>query len=236
MIFHLTVIVVLLFHQMNIAKEREESFVIDFSKQEEIEKMEKEMKELEEELERRQNMRDEVLKNLEKKLADAPAKGSNIKNIAVNAGGPLKDDRGTDVEQLYKDAADLAKNMKNYKSDIIDDARDETVELPGKDNGKKNGASYTGPSILEYKLGDRSATYLPVPAYTCYEGGTVKVIILVNRQGTVIKEWIDEAGTNTRNKSIRNAALTTAHRSRFARSNNDPEKHEGYIIYQFIAQ
>ena len=181
-------------------------------------------------------MRDEVLKNLEKKLAETPAKGINLKSLAVNAGGPLKDDRGDDGEQLKKDAADLAKKMNNYKSAIKEDARDETVEQPGQEDSKSKEATYSGPSVLEYKLGDRSATYLPIPAYTCYEGGTVKVMILVNRQGTVIKTWIDEAGTNTKNKSIRNAALNTAKISRFTRSNNAPEKHEGYIIYQFIAQ
>ena len=50
MIFHLTVIVVLLVQQIDIARQREESFVIDFTKQEELERQEKELAELQEEL------------------------------------------------------------------------------------------------------------------------------------------------------------------------------------------
>ena len=38
MIFHLTVIIVLLLYQIDATVRREESFVIDFSKQEEIER------------------------------------------------------------------------------------------------------------------------------------------------------------------------------------------------------
>ena len=47
MIFHLTVIVVLLLYQIDATVRREESFVIDFSKQEEIERQIKEMEEME---------------------------------------------------------------------------------------------------------------------------------------------------------------------------------------------
>ena len=46
-IFHLTVIIVLLLYQIDATVRREESFVIDFSRQEEIERQEREMEELE---------------------------------------------------------------------------------------------------------------------------------------------------------------------------------------------
>ena len=49
MIFHLTVIIVLLLYQIDATVRREESFVIDFSKQEEIERQIKEMEEMEKE-------------------------------------------------------------------------------------------------------------------------------------------------------------------------------------------
>ena len=49
-IFHLTVIIVLLLYQIDATVRREESFVIDFSRQEEIERQEREMEELEKEL------------------------------------------------------------------------------------------------------------------------------------------------------------------------------------------
>ena len=42
-IFHLVVIIVLLAYQIDATLKREESFVLDFSKQEEIEKLQKEV-------------------------------------------------------------------------------------------------------------------------------------------------------------------------------------------------
>ena len=174
MIFHLTVIIVLLLFQIDATIRREESFVIDFSKQEEIERQQKEMEELEKEI----SKMDAIRKKLEERIsASAP-----VKNIAVDR-GYLKDDRGTDAEQLYKDAERLAQDLKNgQKSNAIEeDAREETVDLGGKSGSKKDQESvYTGPSVLSYKLDGRKASYLPVPAYKGYSGGDVTVTIVVN--------------------------------------------------------
>ena len=134
-IFHLTVIIVLLVQQMHIATQREQSFVMDFTKYEELEKQEKEMEELLKELEKKED----ILKKLEEKLAAAPSQSSDVRNLAVNAGGQLKDDRGTDADQLYKDAARLDAQLKNgQKSAIHEDAQNETVELPGQSSSNKN--------------------------------------------------------------------------------------------------
>ena len=65
MIFHLTVIIVLLLYQIDATVRREESFVIDFSKQEEIERQQKEMEELEKELSKLEAIR----QRLEEKIS-----------------------------------------------------------------------------------------------------------------------------------------------------------------------
>lgn len=232
MIFHLTVIVVLLIYQVDILKQREETFVIDFSKQEEIEQMEREMAELQEELQKQED----ILKKLEEKLANAPSDNSQgVRNLAVNTSGPLKDDRGTDAEQLYKDAERLARNLKNgQKSDIGEDARNETVDTgTGKDD--KNQKSYSGPSVLSYTLDGRQATHLPIPAYRCYGGGQVTITIYVNRNGQVVNAKVNEA-VSAADKCLRDFALRAARQSRFSRSNSAPERQVGEIVYQFIAQ
>ena len=101
MIFHLTVIIVLLLYQIDSTVRREESFVIDFSKQEEIERQIKEMEEMEKEIAKL----DAIRQRLEEKISGT---STPVRNIAVDNSGPLKDDRGTDAEQLYKDAERLA--------------------------------------------------------------------------------------------------------------------------------
>ena len=232
MIFHLTVIVVLLIQQLDIAKQREESFVMDFTRQEELEKQEKEMEELLKELEKKED----ILKKLEEKLANTQSKTSDIKNLAVNAGGQLKDDRGTNADQLYKDAKALDAKLKNgQKSAIHEDAKNETVELPGQSKDNKNAKEYSGPSVLSYTLDGRTATHLPIPAYRCYGGGQVTVIIQVNRQGLVMNAQINETVSAT-DKCLREYALRAVRQSKFSKSNTAPERQTGEIVYQFIAQ
>ena len=100
-IFHLTVIIVLLLYSIDSTLRREESFVLDFSKQEEIQRKQKE-----------EVMKQDINKKLEDMLAAARQQNSReIKNIAVDAGSRLKDDRGTDADKLYKDAEKLAKAL-----------------------------------------------------------------------------------------------------------------------------
>ena len=232
MIFHLTVIVALLSHQMNIAMQREQTFVIDFTKQEELERKEKEL----EELKKEKDMREEILKNLNRRLADTPQLASEIKNFAVNSGKPLKDDRNTDLDELNKLAKEVqAKVKEGQKSAIEEDAVNETVEHPGPSGNDKEKKEYSGPSVLSYFLEGRSATHLPIPAYRCYGGGQVTVNIQVYRQGRVQNAWVSESVSST-DRCLREFAMRAARQSRFTRSSTAPELQEGHIVYQFIAQ
>jgi hypothetical protein len=139
-----------------------------------------------------------------------------------------------DAEQLYKDAEKLQENLKKgYKSDIIEDDGDEGVQTPGKDSGPKE--SYSGASVLRYTLDGRTATHLYIPAYKCYGGGEVTVIIQVNRQGMVLNAQVNENISAT-DKCLRESALHAARQSRFSKSSTAPERQVGEIVYQFIAQ
>lgn len=232
MIFHLTVIVVLLIQQLDIHREKEEVFVMDFTKWEELEKQEQELLEQIEELKRQED----ILKKLDQKLANAPSTSTGIRNMAVDASGHLKDDRGTDADQLYKAAADLEAALKNgQKSAIQEDAQNETVEMPGQSGSNKEGKEYSGPSVLSYTLDGRKATHLPIPAYRCYGGGQVTVIIFVNRNGNVVNAQINET-VSANDRCLREYALRAARQSRFTKSSTAPERQTGEIVYQFIAQ
>ena len=89
-IVHLAVIIVLLLGQIGYAVQRENSFVLDFTKQEEQERIEKQ-----EELSRT------ALAQLEDLLA--AARTQPVRNVTVNR-SQLRDDRNTDADQLYRDA------------------------------------------------------------------------------------------------------------------------------------
>ena len=229
-IFHLTVIVVLLLYQIDATVRREESFVIDFSKQEEIERQIQEMEEMEREIAKL----DAIRQRLEEKISGS---STPVRNIAVDRGGPLKDDRGTDAEQLYKDAERLAQELKNGQSNAFEESySDDTVDMgSGKQSESRTESTYSGPSVLSYTLDGRKASKLPIPAYRCYAGGEVTVIIVVNPQGMVIGAEVKDDISST-DQCLRNFAVRAARLSRFSQSSTAPARQTGEIVYRFIAQ
>ena len=225
-IFHLTVIIVLLLYSIDTTLKREESFVLDFSKQEEIERKEKE-----------EVFKEDISRKLDEMIAAARSSSAPIRNIAVDAGNTqLKDDRGTDAEQLYKDAARLAKELKNGQKDAIEeDARDETVQMQHQKKSDENKKEYSGPSVVSYTLDGRKASHLKIPAYRCYGAGDVTVIITVNNAGQVVGAKVMDA-VSSDDQSLRNFAVRAARLSRFSASQTAPPNQTGEILYRFIAQ
>lgn len=224
-IFHLVVIIVLLAYQVDSALRREESFVLDFSKQEEIERRQKE-----------EIFKEDISKRLDELIAASRQESGELRNIAVDAGSPLKDDRNTDADELYKDAERLANELKNGRNAGLEDAREETVELQEsnkkKDEKKKE---YSGPSVLSYNLDGRKASRLKIPAYKCYGAGDVTVLISVDPQGNVVgAKVMDEISSS--DPCLRNFAIRAARLSKFSASTTAPARQNGEILYRFVAQ
>ena len=224
-IFHLTVIIILLACQIDNQLKKEESFVLDFSRQEEIERR------LEE-----QAFKEDISKRLDELIEMSRRSSEPIRNIAVDAGSTLRDDRNTDVDQLYKDAERLAQELKNGQSAVEEDARNETVELPSqKKESEKEKKEYKGPSVLSYTLDGRKASHLNIPAYRCNGGGDVTVIITVNPQGQVVNAKVMEEVSSS-DQCLRSFAIRAARLSRFNADPNAPARQTGEILYRFIAQ
>ena len=226
-IFHLTVIIVLLVYQIDSTVRKEESFVLDFSKQEEIERRQRE-----------EIFKEDISKRLDELIAAAQSSSAPIRNIATDASrAQLRDDRGTDAEELYKDAERLAQDLKNGKKDAIEDnAVDETVEMQHQQKkAQENQKEYSGPSVLSYTLDGRKASHLPIPAYRCYGAGDVTVIITVDNSGRVVRAKVMEEISSSDN-CLRNFAVRAARLSRFSASSDAPANQTGEIVYRFIAQ
>ena len=226
-IFHLVVIIVLLVYQIDSTMKAETSFVLDFSTQEELEKQEE-----------IRVLKEEVSKQLDEMIAAARASQAPIRNIAVDASNkPLKDDRNTDVDQLYKDAERLAKELKANQNAIEEDATEETVDISSKksEENEQTSQPYSGASVLSYRLDGRKARHLPIPAYKCYGGGDVVVIINVDQTGRVTGAKVNEAGT-TGDGCMKREAVKAANLSRFSGSQTAPDPQVGEIVYRFIPQ
>lgn len=227
-LFHITVIIVLLCDQINTHKALESSFVLDFSRQEEIERQQEELA-----------FKDEISRSIDELLRQTPSRSaSEYRNIAVDRGN-LKDDRNTDAEQLYKDAARLQAELENgSRSAIEEDARDKAVDLGKKgeeNNGSSSGKAYSGPSVVSYNLDGRKASHLAIPAYRCMGEGRVTVIIEVSQAGAVVNAKILDSQSSD-DSCLRKFAIRAARGSRFNISQSAPKTQLGDITYEFIAQ
>lgn len=221
LIVHLGILIVLLIAQIGFSLQRENSFVIDFSKQEELRRIE-EKKQFDE--------------NISKRVDDliSGASGIEFRNVTSSRNREiLKDDRSTDADQLYKDAERLAKDLKSGPDQMDDDY---VAEPTRKTEDKKSETrQYSGPSVLSWHLDGRKASHLPIPAYRCYGGGMVTVLITVDNSGRVIDAKIQEE-TSSDDRCLRDFAIRAARQSRFSIKQDAPARQHGDIVYQFMAQ
>lgn len=237
-IIHLAVLIVLLSAGLGYSLSRENSFVLDFSHQDEIERMQAEIERLQEEAAFKEAISRKIQEQLGGDVA-LPAQGSpsDVRNIAVDRGA-LRDDRGTDAEQLYADAERLRQEL--LQGSLIEDD-DYAVPAPENPSAAAEAESevqesvYTGPSVVEYELAGRKASRLSIPAYRCLGGGEVKVLITVNPAGSVIDARIDESVSST-DRCLRDFAIRAAKASQFSARQGAAPKQSGYIVYKFIAQ
>ena len=218
---HLAVIIVLLLVRIGMEIQKENSFVLDFTKQEELE-AEKEKEEL---------LRS-AAEQLEEMIAAA---GVPVRNVTVDRSA-LKDDRGTNADELYREAERLAQELKDGQ-ERPQEVEEIAVEPIKKEEPKKQEEAkpYSGAAVLSWSLDGRKASRLPIPAYRCYGAGEVTVIITVDNRGDVINAKVDERFSNP-DVCIRTAAISAARRSKFNASPEAPARQMGTITYAFIAQ
>ena len=220
---HLAVIIVLLLIRIGQEIQRENSFLLDFTQQEEIERQREEAQ-----------LQQLTAEQLDRLIAAAEA--IPIRNVAVDRSA-LKDDRGTNADELYKEAERLAQELKDGQHRQVEDpeafasaaepVKPQPEQVPDK--------PYSGPSVLSWSLDGRKATHLPIPAYRCYGAGEVVVIIAVNNRGDVVNAKVDNELSST-DGCLRNFAIRAARLSKFSSSATAPARQMGTITYAFIAQ
>lgn len=225
-IFHLAVLAVLLICQIGYSLRGENTFVLDFSKQEEAEKIQRE-----------EIFKEEISSRIDQLIAASQAGQINVRNIAVDRSA-LRDDRNTDAEQLYRDAERLQQELENgfelpKPEDGLASVQEESTAV--KDTPKNDAPAYQGPSVVSYSLSGRKASSLSIPAYRCIGSGMVTVIITVDPGGRVINAQVQEEASSS-DKCLREFAVRAARLSRFSSSTSAPARQMGDIVYQFIAQ
>lgn len=222
-IFHLTVIIILLASQLSLSIQKENSFVLDFTKQEQIERLQQELA-----------FKEEVSRRLDELIATQGIDAASIRNVTVDRGS-LRDDRNTDAEELYRDAERLRNELEGGRS--LEDIEKDYVSVPDKNDDKKDDKkeSYSGPSVVSYLLEGRKASRLPIPAYRCMGAGEVTVEIVVDNAGNVLIAKVNESVSST-DGCLRNFAIRAARSAKFSASPTAPARQQGNIVYAFIAQ
>ncbi|MBQ1219373.1 MAG: TonB family protein [Bacteroidales bacterium] len=223
-IFHLVVLIIFLLTSINRIVSGETSFVLDFSKLEEYEK-----------IQQQEEMKAKVSEELDNILSGAAA--NPYRNVAVDRSGEqLKDDRFKNPNQVYDEARALQERLDaSREAALREQGSDDDVVSTPSDKPQSNAPEYKGPSVLSYQLDGRKAIYLPVPVYKCYGGGDVYVQITVNRKGYVTNAQIIESASSP-DECLHKYAIEAAKRSRFTAKSKAPDKQIGEIVYRFIAQ
>lgn len=229
-IVHLAVVIVLLLAGLDYSLRQENSFVLDFSKYEEMERLQEEVERLREE----EEFKESISRKLEQELSSVPS--SAVRGVAVDRGA-LKDDRGTDAEQLYRDAQRLQEELSRGYEVQDEDIADPGLPTPVKQEEPKQQDTpvYSGPSVVSYFLEGRKASHLPIPAYRCMGAGQVTVLITVNPSGAVTAAKVDES-VSSKDGCLRSFAIRAARLSKFSAKADAPAKQQGNIVYEFVAQ
>ena len=230
-IVHLIAIIILLCWSIHAQLSQNTSFLIDFSAQEEQER-------LVEQTRMQESVKEELDAEIDALLnASRSQNAQNIRNVAVDASEHLRDDRHDNPEDIYRDARELQERLDRTRREVEEASDDEdNVSLGNDNNDKSKKETYTGPSVISYSLDGRKAMSLPVPAYKCMGGGgDVSVSIIVNRKGYVVGTKIIES-VSSPDQCLRDYALRAAGRSRFTASQDAPERQAGEIVYRFISQ
>jgi outer membrane biosynthesis protein TonB len=221
-IVHLVVLIVLMAIQLGATWKKESSFVLDFTKMEQIEKLQKEL---------------ELKQAINDRLNEMLAGGYEpIRNIAVDR-SELRDDRHSaeDARELYEEAERLKQDLQRPAEEVQVEHEIIAAPAPSKKEDARKEVKYSGPSVLEYELEGRKASRLPIPAYRCIGAGEVRINITVDKQGTVVGAKVDESSSSS-DGCLRAFAVRAARMSKFSMSTTAPDRQQGYIIYQFVAQ
>ena len=220
--FHLLLLIILLASRITFLLKEETSFILDFTKEE-----------IMEEIARREQLKEDVSKELDDLIAGRPA----VRNVAVDATTrreALRDDRNRDPSQVYNEARRLQEKLNASKREAEANIGADDIPDPVKQETKKS-ETYKGPSVISYTLEGRKSMSLPIPVYKCVGGGDVNVTIVVNRRGYVIAAIV-KPDLSSPDKCLQEYAIRAAKSSRFTASTSAPERQTGEIVYRFIAQ
>jgi hypothetical protein len=228
LIFHLIVLIVLVFMRVEGLKEDQELGIM-------LEFEEKTMEDLmeEEEMEVPADWLEEVL---------ASSEASSNRAVNLNADNPFTEDISTN--DYVKDLLDQIEQARNEQ----DRERLEELQailatadyVPPEELPAQTDGEYSGPTTITYEFLDepkkRGKVHLTIPVYRCEGSGVVRVELKVARDGSVTDPKVLEPIEGDDRTCFTDAALAAASSSRFRVDMHAPERQRAIITYSFVEQ
>jgi TonB family protein len=229
LIFHLVVLIILIFVRVEGLKNGRELGV-------EIEFEEKTLEEM---------MEEEQLDVPEEWLEQVMRQRELYSNRAVNVNeeNQFTEDISTNeyVQDLLDQIEQARKEEDRERLEELQAILASADFVPPEDNlDEDQNGSYTGPTTITYEFQEpprqRGRVFLTVPVYRCQGSGVVRVEVIVARDGNVTDAEVKEPIEGSDRTCFAEAALDAARTSRFRIDMMAPEKHRAVITYTFIAQ
>ena len=144
-IVHLVAIIILLSWSIHVQLSKDTSFLIDFSAQEEQER-------LTEQTRMQESVKEELDAEIDALLNASRRQDSrNIRNVAVDASEHLRDDRHDNPEDIYRDARELQERLDRTRREIEEASDDEdNIAVSDGKSDKSKKETYTGPAVISY--------------------------------------------------------------------------------------
>jgi hypothetical protein len=222
-------IIVLGLYNVHLNSSEKEEYVIEMAMMddEELEEIVKEQEELQEELTKSQAIKSHLAFNETAKASYGnPEPLKTLDELMAEVESSSDSD---EPSELLSSDTGFAASLKELKK-----KREETKQLLGEREAQKemptNNLAKRRTSI-SYSLIDRNHFSLPIPIYTCIEGGKIVINILVDGNGNVIEADFNKKSSSTENGCLIDNAIKYALKSQFNTSTNPTQK--GTITYLF---
>ena len=142
-IVHLVAIIILLSWSIHVQLSKDTSFLIDFSAQEEDER-------LAEQIRMQESVKEELDAEIDALLnASRSQNARSVRNVAVDASEPLRDDRHDNPEDIYRDARELQERLDRTRRELEEASDDEdNIAVSDGKSDKSKKETYTGPAVI----------------------------------------------------------------------------------------
>ncbi|MFT6930183.1 MAG: hypothetical protein ACJAQ7_001669 [Sediminicola sp.] len=222
-------LIVLALYNIHLGSKEKGEYIVELTllDDEELERLLEEEKKADQEIEDQQS---QIKSNLAVNEASKPTFG---KPEPLKTLEELMDDKET--ASSSDEETDFLNSTTGFGASLkkLSKQREEAKQKLGELDAKKTkNTSYSKRNTtVSYSLVDRNHYDLPIPVYTCIEGGKIVINILVDNNGYVLEAEVNKKSSNTLNGCLVENAITYALLARFNSGNGENQK--GTITYLF---